>query len=225
MSIDTPPQQETRQLIVIGAGGTAANVVNLALSLNYSIFGFVSSNKASETLFNLPIFGALEEIQFLDKFHFCIAIGENYRREKYAVEVLDRFPTLNFPALIHPSANIGPFAKIDRGTLIMPHSVIGTNAIIGSFCLLGAQTYFGHDSYLSDYASLGPAATFAGNGYLGRRSAVGLGAKVREKVKIGDDSVVGPNSFVNKDLPSNVVAFGSPAKIIKQRKQSDSYLR
>ena len=34
-------------------------------------------------------------------------------------------------------------------------------------------------------------------------------------MKIGDNSVVGANSVVTKDVPSGVVVAGNPAKIIK----------
>jgi acetyltransferase-like isoleucine patch superfamily enzyme len=34
-------------------------------------------------------------------------------------------------------------------------------------------------------------------------------------VTIGKNAVVGAHSFVNKDIPDNVVAFGIPVKIIK----------
>jgi acetyltransferase-like isoleucine patch superfamily enzyme len=32
-------------------------------------------------------------------------------------------------------------------------------------------------------------------------------------VTVGENSVVGAFSFVNKDVPDNVVAFGIPAKV------------
>lgn len=35
-------------------------------------------------------------------------------------------------------------------------------------------------------------------------------------VKIGDNSVIGAGSVVTKDIPSNVLAFGNPCKVIKQ---------
>ena len=35
-------------------------------------------------------------------------------------------------------------------------------------------------------------------------------------VKIGENSFIGAFSFVNNDIPDNVVAAGIPAKIIKK---------
>ena len=34
-------------------------------------------------------------------------------------------------------------------------------------------------------------------------------------VKIGANAVVGAHSFVNKDIPENSVAYGVPAKVVK----------
>jgi acetyltransferase-like isoleucine patch superfamily enzyme len=35
-------------------------------------------------------------------------------------------------------------------------------------------------------------------------------------VKIGDNSIIGAGSVVTSDIPSNVVAAGNPAKVIRQ---------
>jgi galactoside O-acetyltransferase len=34
-------------------------------------------------------------------------------------------------------------------------------------------------------------------------------------VTIGENTIIGAHSFVNKDIPDNVLAYGSPVKIIK----------
>lgn len=44
------------------------------------------------------------------------------------------------------------------------------------------------------------------------------GAKVLGAVKIGENSIVGANSVVIKDVPKNSIVAGVPAKIIKQNK-------
>lgn len=40
-------------------------------------------------------------------------------------------------------------------------------------------------------------------------------------VTIGDNTVIGAGSVVNKDIPANVVAVGSPCKVIKQLSAPD----
>lgn len=221
----TNSPQKLRQLIVIGSGGQAANIVNVAYSLQYSIKAFVNNGRFGQTLFDKPVIADINQIDSLTEYDFCLALGDNYEREKYLRDALYRYPNLSFPALIHPTVSIGPFSKVGEGSIVMPNSVIGTNAAVGSFCFLGNQSCVGHDSALSDFSSLGPAATLAGYVTLGRRSVVGIGAKVRERVSIGDDVVLGANSFLNNDLPEKVIALGTPAKIKKTRERGDRYLR
>jgi serine acetyltransferase len=38
---------------------------------------------------------------------------------------------------------------------------------------------------------------------------------IRESINIGSNVMVGAGSLVLKDIPDNVVAYGSPAKIVR----------
>jgi len=49
---------------------------------------------------------------------------------------------------------------------------------------------------------------------IGNRVFIGAGAIVLPGVTIGDDVVIGAGSVVSKNIPSNSVAVGSPAKVI-----------
>lgn len=45
---------------------------------------------------------------------------------------------------------------------------------------------------------------------------IGYGAVVLKGVTIGNNSVIGANSVVTKDIPANVIAGGNPCRVIKQ---------
>lgn len=45
---------------------------------------------------------------------------------------------------------------------------------------------------------------------------LGAGTIVLPGMTIGDNSVIGAGSLVTKDIPTNIVAFGSPAKVIRE---------
>ena len=45
---------------------------------------------------------------------------------------------------------------------------------------------------------------------------LGAGVIVRKGVRIGKNSVIGMNSMVTHDIPANVIAVGTPCKVIKQ---------
>ncbi len=47
---------------------------------------------------------------------------------------------------------------------------------------------------------------------------VGSHSTIMPGVTVGRNSIIGAHSFVNKDIPDNVMAFGSPVKIIKTLK-------
>ena len=51
---------------------------------------------------------------------------------------------------------------------------------------------------------------------IGRNCWLGAGVIVLQGVTIGDNTVVGAGSVVTKDLPSNVLAVGTPARVLRE---------
>ena len=45
---------------------------------------------------------------------------------------------------------------------------------------------------------------------------IGSHSTILPGITIGKNSVVGAHSLVNKDIPENVVAMGTPAKVVRQ---------
>lgn len=52
---------------------------------------------------------------------------------------------------------------------------------------------------------------------IGSNCWIGGGTLIMPGIKIGNDSVIGAGSIVTKDIPDNVIAYGNPCKIIKNR--------
>jgi len=53
---------------------------------------------------------------------------------------------------------------------------------------------------------------------LKKNCKIGSHSVVMPGVTIGENSIIGAFSFVNKDIPDNVVAFGVPVKVVKNIK-------
>lgn len=56
---------------------------------------------------------------------------------------------------------------------------------------------------------------------IGRNCWIGAGAILMPGVTIGDNTVIGAGSLVTKDIPANVVAYGSPCRVIREISEHD----
>ncbi len=103
---------------------------------------------------------------------------------------------------IHPGASIGKDFFIDHGMGV----VIGETSIIGDNVLL----YQG--------ATLGGTGLEKGKRHptIGNNVVIGAGAKVLGNINIGDNSYIGANAVVIKDVPANSTVVGVPGRITKQ---------
>jgi acetyltransferase-like isoleucine patch superfamily enzyme len=95
---------------------------------------------------------------------------------------------------------------------------------VGRFCILNTNSSLDHDSILEDFASLAPGATTGGNCRVGQFSAVSIGAVLIHGIHVGEHTVIGAGSLVMKSIESFVVAYGTPARAIRNREQGDKYL-
>ncbi len=56
-----------------------------------------------------------------------------------------------------------------------------------------------------------------GSPVIGNRVEIGAGAKILGKIHIGDDVLIGANAVVIRDVPSNSIAVGVPARILPRK--------
>jgi acetyltransferase-like isoleucine patch superfamily enzyme len=106
----------------------------------------------------------------------------------------------------------------------MAGAAINPCCSVGRFCIMNTNSSLDHDSTLEDFASLAPGATTGGNCRIGQFSAVGIGAVMIHGIHVGEHTVIGAGSLVMKPIESFVVAYGSPARAVRNRKQGDEYL-
>jgi serine O-acetyltransferase len=98
---------------------------------------------------------------------------------------------------IHPGARIGRRFFIDHGMGV----VIGETAEIGDDVMMYHGVTLGGRSL----------ARVKRHPTVGNRVTIGSGARILGPVTVGDDTQVGANAVVVKDVPSGAVAVGVPA--------------
>jgi len=109
---------------------------------------------------------------------------------------------------------VGPFVEIQKGvtiksnTRISSHSFICEGVEIGENCFVGHGVMFINDLYVdsSSYKDWKIKYTKIGNNV-----RIGSNATILP-VNIGDNAIIGAGSVVTKDVPSNKVVKGNPAK-------------
>ena len=56
-----------------------------------------------------------------------------------------------------------------------------------------------------------------GGAHIGKHAFIGTSSVLQHGISIGDHSVIGALSFVNKDVPDHEVWFGNPATFRKKK--------
>ena len=100
---------------------------------------------------------------------------------------------------------------------------LGINTDIGAFTYINAK--FGviieDEVQVGSHCSIYSVSTIdnkEGKVHIKKNARIGSHSVIMPGVTIGENSVIGAFSFVNKDIPKNVVAYGVPAKIINKKK-------
>jgi sugar O-acyltransferase (sialic acid O-acetyltransferase NeuD family) len=175
----------------------------------------------------VPVLGTDDELAVcaaeVDADQFVVAIGDNAARGA-VLERVRHASDVEPATIVHPSAVIGHDATIGAGSILLASCVVGNGTQVGGGVLLGIRSSIDHDGVIADHASLGPGVTAGGSVRIGRTTAIGLGANVIHGVTIGDDTVVGAGATVLADLPSQVVAYGVPARVARSRQPGETYL-
>ena len=207
------------KLLILGKGD---NIITMILDNLYSHNTRQPDIHIYNNL-NLPILNTFEH----DKFN--IEIFDNINMDDYDLMTLGVYQpshkikiveTLNpdfnkFMSIIHDGLDISYMSKLGRGVLINSKVSIAAHTTIGDFVSINRHVSIGHHTNIGDYCSINPGVNIAGNVTIGEGTTIGMGTNILHTVKIGKNSIIGSGSVVTKDIPDNVVAYGSPCKIIR----------
>jgi acetyltransferase-like isoleucine patch superfamily enzyme len=220
-----------KNVVIIGGGNQAHYVIDIIERAGqYNIVGIIDSiHEVGSDRFGYKILGRQENIVELINQHQIyggiIAIGDNYARGNVYLQISSLVPNFEFINAIHPSVIIGNNVKIGKGVTAMAGVIFNPKSIIGDFTFFATGAQVEHDCVISDFASISAGSVTGGYVTLGKYSALTLGVTVLDRIEIGENTVVGAGSLVLKSLPSNVLVYGNPAKVIKYRYIGEKFLK
>jgi len=98
---------------------------------------------------------------------------------------------------------------------------LGDNTDIGAFTYINAKNGVRIEEgvQIGSHCSIYSVSTIddkEGKVILRRNCKIGSHSVIMPKITVGENSVIGAFSFVNHDIPANVLAFGVPVRIIKK---------
>lgn len=107
--------------------------------------------------------------------------------------------------IIEDNVHIGNNTCIDRGAL--------HNTILRKGCKIDNLVHIAHNVDVGENAQVIAGAMVAGSVTIGKNCQIAPQASIMNQKTIGDNTLIGLHSCVTKDIPSNSVAYGVPAKV------------
>lgn len=121
-----------------------------------------------------------------------------------------------------PARGFAELTRIMTGVEIHPGATLGSGLFIdhATGVVIGETAEVGDDVTIYHGVTLGGSGRDTGKRHptIGDRVIIGAGAKVLGAIKIGEDSRIGANAVVVKEVPSSSVVVGVPGQIISSAK-------
>lgn len=215
----------TLPLVLLGAGGTAREVVDLVAALSrhepprYRIVAGLDDrgDAARGGLGSIPVEGPLRmardypaDTWFVD----TLGSSRNYRGRPGVIGALG-IPDSRFATLLHPSAVVSASARIGAGSLIFAHATIGAGATLGAHVSVLPHCSISHDAEVGDWSLLATGAIVSGAARVGQCCYLGAGAVLIERSRVGDAALVGMGSVVLTEVAAGTVVAGNPARVLR----------
>lgn len=135
------------------------------------------------------------------------ADGFGYERNKSGE--LIKFPHVG-GVVIEDNVEIGSNSCIDRGTL--------SDTLICQGARIDNLVHISHNVIVGKHTVVIANAMVGGGTHVGDFSWIAPSVCLRDRIKIGNHSVIGLASVVTKSIPDNVTCIGSPARELSEQK-------
>ncbi len=201
-------------LLILGFGGHARSVADVALDLGVAELVFVEANaQPAEEFVGFPVHQTMPA-WLQNGWSTLPAAGNNDRRwEQMEGAALRGFAVTS---LVSKRAYVGTKATLLPGCFVAHHAHVGPLVTIGRGAIINTAAVVDHESRVGDFAHISVNATVAGRCSIGSFVFLGAGATVIDGVSIADRAIIGAGSTVVNDITEPGTYIGSPARRSQQ---------
>jgi UDP-N-acetylbacillosamine N-acetyltransferase len=197
-------------LIILGFGGHARSVADVALSLGIKRLHFFDENaRPGENFLGHPVTSTLD-FSLLGMWAVFPASGDNLKRAtqvKWAKE--NNLPLFT---LVSERATIGLGASVGEGSFVGHHAHLGPMSAVGVGCIINTGAVVEHECLIDEFTHVSVNTVIAGRSTVGRRCFIGAGATVIDGISVADDITVGAGGCVLRSLSDAGIYVGVPAR-------------
>lgn len=218
------------RVVVIGASGHGKVVIDaLERAGEHVVVGLIDARKpAGAPWYGHTVLGDEAALaRLVDELALegvVVGVGDNAVRARVVDRLDAEVPALRFVNAVHPSAQLARGATLGVGVVVAAGAILGPDTTVADHAIVYTRASLDHDGELGRCASLAPGAVTGGDVRIGAHTAIAIGTTIRHGRSIGPHTVVGAGSVVVDDLPGHVVAYGSPARVIRPRREGEPYL-
>lgn len=203
-----------KPLIIIGNGGHASVLIEILLTNNETIIGYVAPSEETNR-FGIKYLGTDDVLKTISSSEVELVLGLGMLGPKSIREKLYQQLKLEghtFKSVIHPSAIIAPSATLGEGIQVMAGVIIQTAVKIADNTIVNTGVIVDHDCCVGSHVHLGPGTTISGSVNIDNGAHIGTGSKIIQGVNIGESCMIGAGSVVVKNILPYTKAYGVPAK-------------
>lgn len=211
-----------KKRVVLVGGGQHARVVlyNLKAQGKYDVACFLDADKAKvgTTYEGYEVAGTYDELDRIrERFEtnlFFIAFGNMKTRKS----VFEKFVSEGWEAvtIIHPDAVVSKDARIGKGVLIECGCLITPNPIIGDNVVVNTGSQVNHDNIVKDHVYIASGVVLSGGVTIEENTLLDDGVIVTLGRTVHRNCIIGAGGIVTKDIPENSIAYGNPARVIRE---------
>jgi sugar O-acyltransferase (sialic acid O-acetyltransferase NeuD family) len=211
-----------RRIAIIGAGGFARELrwllseIPADPSRRYEAFdvaGFLVSDRGKLGSHDSDVLGEFDWLDDNRVDALAMGIGTPDARLRIANELKQRFPAIEWPAIVHPSVRFdAKSCKVEEGVILCAGVIATVNAVFEEFSMVDILSTIGHEARIGAGSAIYRSANISGGDEIGKGVLVGTGAQILQYLIVGDRAIVGAGSVVTKDVAPMTTVVGIPAK-------------